>query len=113
MLGGATGRIYVLEKDKAAVQAGDKTVEPLVLHVNVGDCILLQLSNELETGPVSFHTDILAVDPKQNLGVEAGYNAPQVVMPGDSRLYTLYAHPEVGKRLPWRGIGEMCWKTLA
>ena len=97
MLDGAPGRIYVLEQDKAAVLAGEKAVEPLVLHVNVGDCILIELSNELETGPVSFHTDMLAVDPKQNLGVEAGYNPPQVVMPGESRLYTLYAHPEVGE----------------
>src|SRR5437763_15330477 len=29
-----------------AVRAGDKAVEPLTLHVGVGDCIVVRLSNE-------------------------------------------------------------------
>lgn len=96
MLEGALGRIYLLEKDKVEVLAGEKAVQPLVLHVNVGDCILVELRNEIASGPVSFHTDLLAADPRDSLGVEAGDNPPQIVAPGESRLYTLYAHPEVG-----------------
>jgi hypothetical protein len=97
MLGDPLGMIYLLEKDKAAVLAGEKAAEPLVLHVNVGDCILVNLRNELGEGSVSFHSDLLAADPRQDLGVEAGNNPPQIALPGESRLYTLYAHPEVGE----------------
>jgi hypothetical protein len=68
-----------------------------VLHVNVGDCILINLRNESEAGPISWHTELLAIDPREGLGVEAGYNPPQVVMVGESRRYTLYAPPEVGE----------------
>lgn len=96
MLDGGMGKVYLLQKDKADVLSGKKTADPLVLHINAGDCLLIDLSNETETGAVSFHTDMLAVDPQESLGVEAGYNTPQVVMPGESRRYTLYAHPEVG-----------------
>jgi hypothetical protein len=96
MLNGAMGRIYLLEKDKAALLAGEKEVQPLVLHVNVGDCILVELRNEIAAQPVTFHTEMLAADPHDSAGVEAGYNPPQLVAPGESRLYTLYAHPEVG-----------------
>ena len=97
MLGGAPGKIYVLDEDKEAVIAGSREVEPLVLHANVGDCLLIDLSNETQAGPVSFHADMLAADPRDGLGVEAGFNPPQAVAPGQSRTYTLYAHPEVGE----------------
>jgi hypothetical protein len=97
MLPGRMGKIYVLEQDKEVVLAGEKAVEPLVLHVNSGDCLLVELTNDLPEGAVSFHTDMLAADPRESSGVEAGMNPPQAVMPGESRVYTLYAHPEVGE----------------
>lgn len=46
---------------------------------------------------VSFHTDMLAADPRTSLGMEAGYNLTQTVPPGMSRVYTYFAHPEVGE----------------
>jgi manganese oxidase len=97
MLNNAEGKLYVLEKDKSAVRAGDKAAEPLVLHVNVGDCIVIHLTNETEAGSISFHTDMLAANPQESLGIEAGFNLPQTVLPGESRDYTYYAHPEVGE----------------
>src|SRR5439155_12687192 len=39
------GKVYVLDADVAAVKAGTKTPQPLVLHVNVGDCIVVTLTN--------------------------------------------------------------------
>lgn len=97
MLAGGLGKIYVSAKDKEAVIAGHREVEPLVLHVNVGDCLVIVLTNETEVGPVSFHVDMLAADPRDSLGVEAGFNPPQTVAPGQSRTYTYYAHPEIGE----------------
>lgn len=95
---GRKGKIYVLVEDQAAVLDGTKEPEPLVLHVNVGDCLLINLSNETQEGPVSFHVDMLAADPQVSLGVEAGLNAgPQSVLPGQTQSYTFYAHPEVGQ----------------
>ena len=97
MLGGAVGKLYVLDRDKESVLAGSQTAEPMVLHVNVGDCIGVRLTNETTEGPVSFHADMLALDPKESLGVAAGMNPPQAVEPGETRTYTYFAHPEVGE----------------
>jgi len=97
MLAGRQGKLYILAEDKEAVLSGAKAAEPLVLHINVGDCLVVKLTNETATGPVSFHADMLAVDPKDSLGVEAGYNPAQVALPGQSRIYTYFAHPEVGE----------------
>jgi FtsP/CotA-like multicopper oxidase with cupredoxin domain len=96
VLGRDTGKIYVLDGDKAAVESGERPPEPLVLHVNVGDCIKIELSNETD-GPVSFHADMLSYDPKDSGGIEAGRMPPQAVLSGDSRTYTFFASPEVGE----------------
>ncbi|MGQ0521205.1 MAG: multicopper oxidase domain-containing protein [Actinomycetota bacterium] len=95
MLGGP-GKLYVLEADRAAVLAGARPPEPLSLHVNVGDCVLVDLANGTG-GPVSFHADMLAFDPLDSGGVAAGRNPPQAVDPGGRRTFTFYASPEVGE----------------
>lgn len=97
MLGGSKGKLYVLQEDKAAVLSGAKPPEPLVLHVSVGDCVIIHLTNETPAGPVSFHADMLAHDPRDSQGVSAGFNPPQVVAPGETRTYTYFADPEVGE----------------
>jgi len=86
MLGGSRGVAYVLEKDRAAVLSGGRPPEPLVLHMNVGDCLEVRLRNETDA-PVSLHADLLAYDP-----AEAGSVPPDAV-----RRYTFFAHPEVGE----------------
>ena len=97
MLGGALGKLYVLGRDKESVLAASLSAEPMVLHVNVGDCIAVRLTNETTGGPVSFHVDMLAFDPKESQGVAVGVNPPQAVGPGETRTYTYFAHPEVGE----------------
>jgi FtsP/CotA-like multicopper oxidase with cupredoxin domain len=94
MLGGRTGTVYALRADVALARSG--RARPLVLHVNVGDCIRVRLANETR-GPVSFHADMLAFDPKSSGGVDAGRNPAQAVAPGQTRNLTFYAHPEVGE----------------
>src|SRR5207247_5774042 len=87
MLGGANGKIYVLQEDKAAVRSGAKTPEHLTLHVNTGDCIVGHLTNETRE-PASFHTSMLAYDR----------TGPDWVDSGKSHTLTIYAHPEVGEQ---------------
>jgi hypothetical protein len=86
MLEGSQGIAYVLEKDRGAVLAGSRAPEPLVLHVNVGDCLEVQLRNETDA-PVSLHADLLAYDPAD----------ASPVPPGEVRPYSFFAHPEVGE----------------
>ena len=101
MLDGAKGKIYVLDHQKEAVMSGETDPEPLVLSVNVGDCISISLTNETEAGPVSFHADMLAYDPADSMGINAGFNdgseSGQTVPAGASRTYTFFAHPDVGE----------------
>jgi hypothetical protein len=96
MLGGQPGLIYALAGDRDATLSGDRPPEPLVLRVGVGDCIEIDLQNET-TGPVSFHAGMLAADPADSGGVNAGNNPLQTVAPGETRRSTLYASPEVGE----------------
>ena len=97
MLGALKGKLYVLQENKAAVESGSADPQPLVLHVNVGDCIKIQLTNETASGAVSFHADMLAFDPRDSYGVAAGNDPDQSVKPDETRTYTFYAHPEIGE----------------
>lgn len=97
MLGTVRGKLYVLEADKAAVQAGTKPPEPLVLHVNVGDCLQMELTNETAQGSVSLQANMLAFDPKDSYGIAAGNDPDQSIKPGEARTYTYFASPEVGE----------------
>jgi len=93
MLEGKPGKAYVLSSADAS---GPDAPEPLVLHVNVGDCIRVALTNRTRVGPVSIHPDQLAFDPADSAGVAAGREPAQAVAPGASRTYTWFASPEVG-----------------
>lgn len=87
MLGARGGKMYVLQEARDAVVAGEWAVEPLVLHVNVGDCVVVHLANETADGPVSFHANLLTYDPQD----------VDPVAPGETRTYRYYAHPQVGE----------------
>jgi hypothetical protein len=95
MLGDKPGKAYVLEADAAAVAAGRAPPDPLVLHVNVGDCVVVDLANRT-SGPVSLHADQLAFDPADSAGVAAGREPRQATDPGQRRQYRFYAAPEIG-----------------
>jgi len=97
MLGGAMGRVYAPRDDVAALRSGARPPEPLVLHVGVGDCIAIELTNELASDSVSFHADMLATDPRTSSGVTAGRNEAQTIAPGTRGTFTYYAHPATGE----------------
>lgn len=92
------GKCFVLDEELGVVKAGTKVPHPLVLRVNIGEVIKINLTNRLKKGRVSFHADMLAYDPKDSLGINVGRNqGDQTIAPGESRTYTFYAHPEYGK----------------
>jgi hypothetical protein len=97
MLQGVKGRVFVLEADRDAVLSGRRPVNPLVLHIDVGDCVEIALRNATTGGGVSLHADMLAADPRTSGGVAAGLDPPQTVVPGATRTYTYFASPEVGE----------------
>ncbi|HEY5595215.1 MAG TPA: hypothetical protein VIL61_08700, partial [Nitrospiria bacterium] len=93
-----TGKIYMLAGEKSKVAEAGAQPMPLTLHVNVGDCIKINLKNEMKGSRASFSADILAFDPKDSHGVNVGNNpGDQTVAPGKSRTYTFYAPPQYGE----------------
>jgi manganese oxidase len=62
------GLMYVLEEDLTAVRNGTKPAEPLVLRVNVGDCVEVTLKNRLDPAKMKPHC-FEALEPGQ-LGFE-------------------------------------------
>jgi hypothetical protein len=92
------GKIYMLEGEKSKAATDGFQPMPLTLHVNVGDCIKINLKNEMKGSKASFSADLLAFDPKDSHGVNVGNNpGDQTVAPGKSRTYTFYAPPEYGE----------------
>jgi hypothetical protein len=92
------GKIFMLEGEKSKVATDGFQPMPLTLHVNVGDCIKINLKNEMKASRASFSADMLAFDPKDSHGVNVGMNpGDQTVPPGKSRTYTFYAHPDLGE----------------
>ena len=92
------GKIYMLEGEKSKVATDGFAPMPLTLHVNVGDCIKVNLKNEMKASRASFSADMLAFDPKDSQGMNVGNNpGDQTVGPGQSRTYTFYAPPQYGE----------------
>ena len=96
MLGEKTGKLFVLQEQKADLLAGMLPPQPLALRVGVGDCLAVTLANETDGGPVSFYADLPGL---AGTGLNVGRNpGEQTVLPGASGVYTYYAHPALGER---------------
>ena len=87
MLDGANGKVFVLREDQEAELSGSKSPEPLVLHINVGHRVRVNLTNET-AGLASFQGRMLAVDIRQ---IEL------MTPPGETCSYFFYASPELGE----------------
>ncbi|GJL63531.1 MAG: hypothetical protein NPIRA04_21850 [Nitrospirales bacterium] len=99
------GKVYVLEDEVTKVAEGMHPM-PLTLRANIGDCIMVHLTNKMKSSRASFSAFALAFDPKDSLGVNLGMNpGDQTVGPGESRVYTYYADPSHGEvaALVWDG----------
>ncbi len=96
--GNQQGKVYLLDDEVAKVKSGTLKPNPLTLRVNVGDCIKVKLTNKMSKERAGFHVDGLAFDPKDSTGINVGNNpGDQTVAPGQSKVYTFYAHPEFGE----------------
>ncbi|MET8865636.1 hypothetical protein ABZW11_22085 [Nonomuraea sp. NPDC004580] len=92
-------RVYVLERDKQAVLNGKKP-EPFAPILNVGDCVIYQLTNELprmfggnvfdrlqETNEVGIHQHMVHFDVLSSDGAANGWNYDQGAGPGETIIY--------------------------
>lgn len=93
-------RIYVLDEDRAAIEAGEKKPEPFAPLLNVGDCVEYRLTNALpeefggtvfdrlqETNEASIHQHLVEFDVLSSDGAANGWNYDQgadaEAVPGD------------------------------
>ena len=65
------GLAYVLREDVAAVRAGEKELEPLVMRVNEGDCVIVRLTNEVDWEHFEQHGMRGTLDGDSNPRLEA------------------------------------------
>lgn len=87
-------RVYSLDSGSNPAQVR----EPLVLRVNQGECLEVNLNNA--TGNrASFSVGELLADPQGSAGSAVGFNHDSTVAAGASRTYRLYADEEVGAAL--------------
>jgi FtsP/CotA-like multicopper oxidase with cupredoxin domain len=88
------GEIFVLNEDVAAVQSGAKQAVPLALRSDVGDCVAVTLTNDLNPStaiePASeenvyrkanIHIHFVQFDPQASDGVITGLSFEQAVRP--------------------------------
>src|SRR6185503_8101369 len=110
------GMIYALKKDVVAIDplkglvAGnvrlrsDKRPRPIVLRMNSGDCLRITFTNLLSPSPLSDQPatrsagiHVIGMELVGSLasdGSNVGVNAPSLVAPGGSTIYTLFATRE-------------------
>jgi hypothetical protein len=111
------GLVFIQTGDVAAVKAGTKKLEPLVLRANAGDCVNVQLTNYLPatvpdyqawnfmpmivehfnlnhlrpSNEVSLHPQLMEYDVRTSDGANVGLNDKQTVAPGGTIKYRWYA----------------------
>ncbi len=80
---------YVLTSN-AAVAKTTGVTEPLVLHVNLGDCLTVNFTNQRRIERASWSIGELDKSGASS-GVNVGFSTEQTVAPGESRIYKVYA----------------------
>jgi hypothetical protein len=94
------GEIFVLNQDVAAVQSGAKQAVPLAIRSDVGDCVAVTLTNDLNPSTaspleatneenvfrkVNIHIHFVQFDPQASDGVITGLSFEQSVRPISGR----------------------------
>jgi hypothetical protein len=111
------GIVFIETANIAAVKNGTKKLEPLILRANAGDCLNVQLTNNLPltlpdypawnfmpmivedfnlndlkpSNEVSLHPQLLEYDVRTSDGANIGLNDRQTVAPGQNTIYRWYA----------------------
>jgi hypothetical protein len=105
------GVIYSLTSDMAAIKAGEKKLEPLVLRANVGDCVQITLRNALDQNSLyggdraGFDLSKLLFNPQLSGGGAVGLNPDSTVPIGGSITYKAYADRPLGTAI-FRNLGS-------
>jgi len=92
------GIMYALVSDKQAIINGTKQAEPLVLRVNQGDCLEIDLQNDL-LARSGLTLSKLSFDPQRSNGSAIGFNQDSTIAPGGRRVYRFFADKELGTSL--------------
>jgi hypothetical protein len=96
------GVVYALTTDVPAIQTGQKEVEPLVLRVNQGECVLIRLRNQIDPDSLyggtraGFDLGQLLRNPQTSGGASVGLNPDTTVPVGGIGSYRFFADQEVG-----------------
>jgi hypothetical protein len=74
----------------AAAAMAKGVTEPLVVHINVGDCLTVNFTNQRAIARASFAVGELDKSASSS-GINVGFNPEQTVAPGASQMYKMYA----------------------
>jgi hypothetical protein len=99
----ANGQVYVLNEDKdrvlADARSGVKSPDPLAIRSNVGDCVAITLTNEMnpeQQAKVNMHTHFVQFDPQSSDGVITGFSYEQSVYSNSVEPHALTAAAAAG-----------------
>ncbi len=98
----ANGIMYSLTSDMAAIRAGTKRPEPLVLRANQGDCLEVTLRNQIAAGTqyggtrAGFDLGKLLYNPQMSAGSAVGLNPDTTVAAGQTFTYRFAADKLLG-----------------
>lgn len=107
-------RAYVLAEDEAAVMAGTKPLEPLVLRANIGEAVRVNFSNHLPGARASFHIAQL-LKTTDSLGGAFGFNNDSTVGPGETvtQWYVIKPEREIPRSFIITDFGDLIDKPEA
>ena len=84
--------MYVLKSQVAAVKANPQLAQPVVVRAAVGDCVKINLRNDIGGHRVGIHPDgLVQFDPTGSDGARVGGNPDTTLGTGEERTYTWYA----------------------
>ncbi|MEO8267388.1 MAG: hypothetical protein ABI706_17950 [Ilumatobacteraceae bacterium] len=86
---GSITAAYVLTSNAATAKAKGVT-EPLVVHINVGDCLTVNFTNQRAVDRASLSVGELSKAGGSS-GVNVGFDPEQTVLPGKQQKYKFYA----------------------
>jgi hypothetical protein len=96
------GIVYALTSDVAAIQNGQKEIEPLVLRANQGDCLIVRLRNRIDPDSLyggtraGFDLGMLIRNPQLSGGAAVGLNPDTTVAAGLDGEYRFLVDQQVG-----------------
>ncbi|GEM_PF-911440 len=93
------GILYALSADQPAIEAGSMDPVPLVLRANAGDCVVVNLTNDLAADRAGLTLGKLIGDPQGSGGSAIGFNFDSSLGSGETRAYRYYADQELGSSM--------------